>query len=398
MRSSTIASTIRSMHATETSPERLIPVFDVRVTREDLDAVAETLRSGWLTMGPRTQEFEGAFSQALGARHGVAVANCTAALHLAYLAVGIGPGDEVIVPSCTMVATAAAVLYTGATPVFADIIGLHEPLIDPAHVEALISERTKAVVAMHFGGYAAAVDQLEQLCRRRSVTLLEDAAHSPLASLAGRSLGTWGLAGAFSFFSNKVLSAGEGGMLVTDDDEIAAFARSRRSHAMTTGSWDRHCNGPSHYDVPALGFNYRIDEPRAALLLSRLRRLQDEVARRREITRRYRRLLSQLPGLIVPFTEASVESSSCYVMPVMVEDPDRQAELRLALREVHGIQTSIFYPAIHEFTAYRSRFPGVSLPQTERAARSEITLPLYPHLTEAEQDRVVDALRIELTA
>jgi dTDP-4-amino-4,6-dideoxygalactose transaminase len=386
------------MHATGTSPDQLIPVFDVRVTREDLDAVAETLRSGWLTMGPRTQQFEGAFAEMIGARHGVALANCTAALHLAYLAAGIGPGDEVIVPSCTMVATAAAVLYAGAKPVFADIVGIHEPLIDAEHVEALITERTKAVVAMHFGGYAAAVDRLERLCRERHLTLLEDAAHSPLASLAGRSLGTWGLAGAFSFFSNKVLCAGEGGMLVTDDDEVAAFARSRRSHAMTTGSWDRHQNGPSHYDVPALGYNYRIDEPRAALLMSRMRRLHADVARRRAITQRYRRLLSELPGLIVPFTDASVETSSCYVMPVMVEDPSRQGQLRLTLREIHGVQTSIFYPAIHEFTAYRTRFPGVWLPHTELAARSEITLPLFPHLTEAQQDRVVDALKIELSA
>jgi dTDP-4-amino-4,6-dideoxygalactose transaminase len=187
-------------------------------------------------------------------------------------------------------------------------------------------------------------------------------------------------------------------MLVTDDDEVAAFARSRRSHAMTTGSWDRHQNGPSHYDVPALGYNYRIDEPRAALLMSRMRRLHADVARRRAITQRYRRLLSELPGLIVPFTDASVETSSCYVMPVMVEDPSRQGQLRLTLREIHGVQTSIFYPAIHEFTAYRTRFPGVWLPHTELAARSEITLPLFPHLTEAQQDRVVDALKIELSA
>jgi dTDP-4-amino-4,6-dideoxygalactose transaminase len=386
------------MGVTGTSPDQLIPVFDVRVTREDLDAVAATLRSGWLTMGPRTRDFEIAFAQAIGARHGVAVSSCTAALHLAYLAAGIGPGDEVIVPSCTMVATAAAVLYAGGTPVFADIVGVHEPLVDPGHVEALITDRTRAVVAMHFGGYAAAADRLAALCRERDLVLIEDAAHSPLATLGGRSLGTWGLAGAFSFFSNKVLCAGEGGLLATDDDEVAAFARSRRSHAMTTGSWDRHNNGPSHYDVPALGFNYRTDEPHAALLLSRLRRLPEEIDRRRKITRRYRRLLGEIPGLIVPFSDESVETSSCYVMPVMVCDPARQGPLRMALREVHGVQTSIFYPAIHEFTAYRSRFPGVSLPHTELAARCEITLPLFPHLTDAQQDRVVEALRAELTS
>jgi dTDP-4-amino-4,6-dideoxygalactose transaminase len=396
MRWSAVGLETRSMGATETSPERLIPVFDLEVTREDLDAVADTLRSGWLTMGPRTLEFEAEFARSLGVRHAVAVSSCTAALHLAYLAAGIGPGDEVIVPSYTMAATAAAVLYAGGTPVFADIVSLQEPVIDLCHVEALITPRTRAVVAMHFGGYASAVDELADLCAQRGLALIEDAAHSPMATLGGRSLGTFGLAGAFSFFSNKVLAAGEGGLLATDDDEVAAFARSRRSHAMTRGSWDRHQGGPEDYDVPALGFNYRIDEPRAALLLSRLKRLDDDVARRRQLTRRYRRQLSELPGLIIPFGDDAIATSSCYVMPVMLEDCTRQGELRLALREEHRVQTSLFYPAVHEFTAYRARFPGVSLPKTEVAARSEVTLPLYSHMTAVEQDRVVAALAEEL--
>ena len=226
-------------------------------------------------MGPRTQEFERRFAEAIGAQHAVAVSSCTSALHLAYLAAGIGPGDEVIVPSCTMVATAAAVLYTGATPVFADIVSVAEPLIDPDHVEALITPRTKAVVAMHYGGYAAAVDRLAEICERHGIQLIEDAAHSPLATLNGRALGTYGVSGAFSFFSNKVLAVGEGGLLATDDDDVAAFARTRRGHAMTSVTWDRHQGRGDHYDVTDLGFNYRIDEPRAALLLSRLSRLDE---------------------------------------------------------------------------------------------------------------------------
>ncbi|HEV3390727.1 MAG TPA: DegT/DnrJ/EryC1/StrS aminotransferase family protein [Solirubrobacteraceae bacterium] len=384
------------MGAIETSPERFIPVFDLEVTREDLDAVAETLRSGWLTMGPRTIAFETEFARSLDCSYAVAVSSCTAALHLAYLAAGVGPGDEVIVPSYTMAATAAAALYAGATPVFADIVGVDQPVIDVAHVEALIGPRTRAVVAMHFGGYAAAVDELADLCAARGISLLEDAAHSPMATLGGRHLGTFGLAGAFSFFSNKVLAAGEGGLLATDDARVAAFARSRRSHAMTRGSWDRHEGASEDYDVPGLGFNYRIDEPRAALLLSRLRRLENDVARRRVLTSRYRRLLQDIPGLIVPFTDEMVATSSCYVMPVMLAEPSRQSALRIALREQHQIQTSLFYPAVHEFTAYRARYPGVSLPKTELAARSEVTLPLYSHMTEDDQDRVVAALAEEL--
>jgi dTDP-4-amino-4,6-dideoxygalactose transaminase len=226
--------------------------------------------------------------------------------------------------------------------------------------------------------------------------MIEDAAHSPLATVGGKKLGTWGLAGAFSFFSNKVLAVGEGGLLATDDDDVAAFARSRRCHAMTTVTWDRHQGHHKQYDVPGLGFNYRIDEPRAALLISRLARLEEDVARRRELTKRDRRLLTGASGISLPFSDDSVDRSSCYIMPVMVERPELQGPLRVALREAHGIQTSLFYPAIHEFSAYRERFPGLALPKTELAARSQITLPLYPHLTEEQQDRVVDALAAEL--
>lgn len=374
----------------------MIPLFDVRLTREDLDAVADTLRSGWLTTGPRTQAFEEAFATAIGVRHAVAVSSCTAALHLAYLAAGIGPGDEVIVPSFTMVATAAAVLHAGGKPVFADIVGTHEPLIDPKHVEALLSSRTKAVVGVHFGGYGAAVDQLAELCAERGMALIEDSAHAPMATRGGRNLGTWGLASAFSFFSNKVLSVGEGGLLATDDEDVAAFARSRRCHAMTAVTWDRHQGGAEHYDVSGLGFNYRIDEPRAALLLSRLRRLNNEIELRRQLTHRYRRMLAEVPGLTVPFDDPEVATSSCYVMAVMLDDPERRGPLRIALREHHGVQTSVFYPAVHEFTAYRARFPGVSLPNTELAARCEVTLPLFPHMTASQQDRVVEGLAAEL--
>jgi dTDP-4-amino-4,6-dideoxygalactose transaminase len=384
------------MGVTETSPE-LIPVFDVRMAPEDLDAVAETLRSGWLTMGPRTLEFEQAFAEKIGSPYAIAVSSCTAALHLSYLAAGIGPGDEVIMPSCTMVATAAAVLYAGATPVFADIVGLEEPLIDPTHVRELITPNTKAVVPMHFGGYPAAVEELASLCADRGLVMIEDAAHSPLAYASGRALGTWGLAGAFSFFSNKVLSVGEGGLVATADEEVAAFVRSRRGHAMTTVTWDRHQGRHQHYDVPALGFNYRIDEPRSALLLSRLARLEQEIERRLELTRRYRELLAEVPGVIVPFSDYAPATSSCYIMSIVVPGEGVRDQLRIALRERHGVQTSVFYPAVHEFTAYRERFPGISLPLTERFARTQVTLPLFTHMTSEQQDRVVAALAEELS-
>jgi dTDP-4-amino-4,6-dideoxygalactose transaminase len=376
--------------ATETFPE--IPLFDLRLEPEDFEAVAEALRGGWLTMGPRTAEFETAFAEQLGSRHAVAVSSCTAALHLAYLGAGVGPGDEVIVPSMTFVATAAAVVYCGATPVFADILGPHDLSIDPADVEARISERTKAVAVVHFAGYPAPVEELSALCDRHGLALIEDSAHAPSASRAGKKLGTFGLAGAFSFFSNKILSIGEGGLLATDNDEVADQARLLRSHAMTSGTWDRHRRRSDTYDVVGLGFNYRIDEPRAALLLSRLSRMEADIDRRRELVRRYRRRLSSIGGISVPYRDEDVADSSCYVMPIMVVDPDRQDVLRDFLREERGIQTSLFYPPAHRFTAYRERWGEISLPRTEDAADREITIPLYPHLSDDELDHVVTAI------
>lgn len=370
-----------------------IPLFDVRLSDAEIAAVEETLRSGWLTMGPATESFEKAFAEHLGARHAIAVSSCTAALHLAYLAAGIGPGDEVIVPSITFVATANAVRYCGATPVLADIVGQHDLGIDAEHIESLITPRTKAVAVVHYGGYAADVARIAALCERRGLALIEDAAHSPSANptAGGPKLGTWGAAGAFSFFSNKVLGCGEGGLVSTDDDELAQLVRSRRSHAMTSGTWDRHRGHSTTYDVVGLGYNYRLDELHAALLHARLPGLEDDIAARRRIVRRYRELLGGMAGITLPYRDEDVDHSSCYVMPVMLDDPALRDPLRDLLRE-QGVQTSVLYPAIHEFSAYRDEQQR-PLPRSELAARTQITLPLYPHLSEFDQERVVASFR-----
>jgi dTDP-4-amino-4,6-dideoxygalactose transaminase len=272
------------------------------------------------------------------------------------------------------------------------VLGAHDPSLDPADVEARITPRTRAVAVVHFAGYAAPAAQLRALCERHGIALIEDAAHAPAATLDGRALGTFGLAGCFSLFSNKVLSVGEGGVVLTDDDTVAERIRSLRSHAMTTGTVERHAGRALSYDVTDVGFNYRLDEPRAALALARMQRLDEEIAQRRDRTRRYRRLLDGVEGLSVPFDAARVETSSCYVMAVMVDDPDRRDAVCHGLRERHGIQTSILYPPIHLFTAYRERYGDLSLPRTEDAAAREISIPLYAHLTDAQQDRVVSAL------
>lgn len=250
--------------------ETRIPLFDIRIEQQDAEAVAEVLRSGWLSMGPRTEAFEREFAEHLGVEHVLALSSGTAALHLACIAAGVGKGDEVIVPSQTFVATVSAVLYTGATPVFADVVGPRDLNIDSDAVEAAITERTKAIIPVHYAGYPVAIERLAELCEARGLALIEDAAHAPSATVGDRKLGSFGLAGCFSFFSNKVLCCGEGGALSTDSAEVAERVRLLRSQGMTATTMDRHLGRAMEYDVAEAGFNYRIDDPRAALLSSRL--------------------------------------------------------------------------------------------------------------------------------
>ena len=358
----------------------MIPLFDLRLEPEDIAAVEAVYASGRLEMGERVEAFERAFADQLGAKHGIAVSSCTAALHLAYLAAGVGPGDEVIVPTMTFAATANAALYCGATPVFADVVSERDFGVDPDGVEALITERTKAVCAVHYAGYPADLPALRELCDRRGLALIEDAAHAPSAELDGRKLGTWGLAGCFSFFSNKILSVGEGGLVATDDDEVAAFCRAMRSHGLGADG-----------DVVRPGFNYRMDDAHGALLGSRLARMEADIARRRELSLQYRALLSGVAGVSAPYEDDEVALSSCYVMPLVLDDPEKQGPLRAQLRE-NGVQTSLLYPCVHEFTAFRERYGEISLPRAERIARTQVTVPLFPHMTEEQLGTVVKAL------
>jgi dTDP-4-amino-4,6-dideoxygalactose transaminase len=348
-------------------------------------------------MGPRTAEFEAAFAEHLGAKHVLAVSSCTAALHLACIAAGVGPGDEVIVPSMTFVATANAVRYCGARPVFADLISARDFGLDPDHVESLIGERTKAVIPVHYAGYAVEIELLEEICARRGVALIEDAAHSPDAvSRDGRMLGTIGVSGCFSFFPNKVLAVGEGGALATDSDEVADLVRRLRSQGMTATTLDRHLGHAMDYDVAELGFNYRFDDIRAALVMPRLRRLHGEIERRRQLVHRYRELLADVDGIDLPYKHHEVDRSSCYLMGVQVDPAIRHA-FRTRLMDEHGIQTTV-YPAVHLLGSYMRTYGELSLPNTEQVASTLCSIPLFPHLTDAQQGAVVEAVAESVAA
>ena len=330
--------------------ELRIPLSDLDYGVEEEQAVLDVLRRRWLTMGAVTQEFEKEFAGFSGAKHAFAVCNGTDALHLAALALGIGPGDEVIVPALTFVATANAVLYTGAEVRFADVSGVEDLNISPEEIEKQVTGRTKAIFLVHYGGYPCRMPEILEIARRRGLAVVEDAAHAPGASLDGRTLGTWGDIGCFSFFSNKNLATGEGGMLVTNRDDLAEKVRKLRSHGMTTLTWDRHRGHAYTYDVVALGHNYRIDEIHSALGLVQLHKLVANNSRRQAITKLYRQGFdgSGFFGVKLPFLN-SPEGSSCHIFPILLpSDADRQVfmdEMR-----ARGVQTSIHYPPIHLFS------------------------------------------------
>ncbi len=359
-----------------------VPLFDLAYDEAEERAVLDVLRSRWISMGPRTRELEERFAAMLGTRHAVAVSSGTAALHLAVLALGIGPGDEVIVPSLTFVATVNCVRYVGARPVFADVCGPHDLSIDPYDVESVVTPHTRAIICMHYGGFACDMDALTATTERHGIRLIEDAAHAPASSHAGRPLGSIGDVGCFSFYANKNVSCGEGGLLATDDDDVAERCRLLRSHGMTTLSYDRARGHALSYDVLGTGFNYRLDDLRAALALAQLDKLEADVAARRALRQAYLEQLSEIDDIWIPYAE-SAHPSSEYVFPVVLRSggSGRRADVRRRMA-ADGVQTSVHYPAAHRFTALEAF--ARPLPRTEFATDHEITLPMHASLgTEA---------------
>jgi dTDP-4-amino-4,6-dideoxygalactose transaminase len=361
-----------------------VPLADVVVTDDDIAAVVATYRSGWLSMGQRTADFEAAFSEYVGTRHAIAVSSGTAALHLMCLAAGLAPGDEVLVPSLTFVATVNAVRYVGATPVFVDIAGPLEPWMCAERCEQLLTPRTRAILHVDYGGHAGELTRLVDLAARHGLELLQDAAHAVGTRVAGCHAGSLGLASAFSFFSNKNLAIGEGGMVVTDNDAFAERVRLLRSHGMTTLTWDRHRGHASGYDVVALGFNYRIDEPRAALGRVRLQRVDEENARRAALDGRYREALAGVVPCALP--AAPGVSSAHHLFTIVLPDHVNRHLFRARLVE-DGVQTSVHYPAVHRFSVHAHGAPD--LPLTDRYAERTVTLPMFAHMSHAQQDAVI---------
>ena len=386
-----LRTTPRSVAAPREEPAWSVPLSDVLVDDEIEDAVVQTLRSGWWSSGPRVAELEHEFARFSGARHALAVANGTAALHLALLASGCGAGDEVLVPSLNFVAAANTIVHTGATPVFCDIRGEDDLNVSPEDLEAAITPRTRAVVVMHYGGHPCRMDAILELAAQHELAVIEDAAHAPGALWREQMCGTIGDVGCFSFFSNKNLPIGEGGMVVTDDDALAQRARLLRSHGMTTLTWDRHRGHASTYEVVMPGFNYRLDELRATIALVQLGRLERQNAERARIVDLYRAALDGTNGLSMPFASRTDVRPAHHLAVLLLPEGCERARFRASLVE-RGIQTSVHYPPIHRFRAHRTFATRRLLPRTEAVAERLVTLPLFPHMSNDQVWAVTDAV------
>ena len=364
---------------------RNINLFELGFTHEERDAVLEVLEDGWITQGPRVSAFEQLFESEFNAS-AVAVGSCTAALHLAHLIGGATSNKEVIVPSLTFAATPNSVIYTGANVVFADIKSPDDWTIDPADIENKVSEKTCCVTPMHYAGFPADMDNIAAICKRHDLFLVEDACHALGSFLGPQRLGTIGDIGCFSFYGNKIMTTGEGGMMVIKNPAHATVAKSLRSHGMTNVAWDR-IKGAMSYDVARLGFNYRLDDIRAAIGIVQFGRLQKFIQRRSEIVSLYKKRLKSIDEVSIPF-EGMKQNQSNYIFPILLKFGDRETFRENLLKS--GIQTSIHYLPCHTFAFYKRH--AVALPVTDYVARKCLSLPLFPSMTDDDVNYICEKI------
>lgn len=374
-----------------TTDKRAIPVARPFIGREEEDAVLAVLRSGWLSQGKRVEEFERRFAEYVGANHAVALSSCTTALHLGMIAAGVGPGDEVLCPSLSFIATANCIRYVGATPVFVDVDRKTYNL-DPDRIEAAITPRTKAILVVHQIGMPAALDEIAEIAKRRNLILLEDAACAIGSEYQGRLVaGQHSFLACFSFHPRKILTTGEGGMITTADEQIAARLKRLRQHAMSVSDLARHSSSKivtEAYDE--VGFNFRMTDMQAALGLVQLQKLPGFLQRRRARAAKYSQALSRMPFFVPPQQPAGCESNfQSYMVRMREEAPLGRDELMQAMLD-RGISTRRGVMPIHRERPYADA--KWKLPESERAADQCIILPLYDQMTDDDQDYVIEAI------
>lgn len=359
----------------------MIPMAQPLIGDAEIEAVIAVLRSGQLVQGKVVEEFERSFADICGVRHAIATTSGTTALHVALLAHGIGPGDEVITTSFSFVASANAALYVGATPVFADI----DPdtfNIDVNDIERRITPRTRAIIPVHLYGSPADLTRLVEICERHALVLIEDACQAHSATWEGKPVGSFGT-GCFSFYPTKNVMSGEGGMITTNDDGVAERARLLRAHGM-----------PQRYVHESLGYNFRLSNIHAAIGLAQLDHLEEWTARRVENARTLKALLADAP---IAFQQTLPGAKHVYHQFTIRVGPERDA-VAAYMRE-HGVATEIYYPIpIHQQKLYQDRGYTDSLPVTEQAAREVLSLPVHPSLTQADLETVASTLIDALAA
>jgi perosamine synthetase len=373
--------------------DRFIPYGRQTVDEDDVAAVVEVLRSDWLTTGPAVPRFEEVFSAFVGAEYGVAVANGTAALHLAMLAAGVGPGDEVIVASLTFVASANAARYVGAEVVFADV--REDTLtIDVDHVRALVTDRTRAVVAVDYAGVPCDLDELLEVAEANDLIVIEDACHAPGAIYRGRKVGSIAHLSTFSFHPVKSLTTGEGGMVVTNDAGLAARVRQLRNHGIDSDFRQREARGTWAYDMVELGFNYRLSDINCALGASQVAKLPGWVRRRQELAARYDQLFASVEVVRTPVVPVD-RTSGWHLYPVRLQTDDPATSRHQAFDHLraNGIGVNVHYLPVYLHSSYRDAGYEAGLcPVAEHAYDGLLSLPMWPGLAHAEQDRVAAVL------
>lgn len=367
-----------------------IPLFNLNFDGKEAQAAYDTIQSGWISTGPKCEELEKMFVDMFHVNYAVSTSNCTDALHLCCLVSGVKPGDEVICPSLTFAASANCIRYAGATPVFCDIVGPEHINIDPKEIEKKITDKTKAILVVHMAGFPCKMDEIMTIAKKHNLKVIEDACHGPLSEYKGKKLGTIGDCAAFSFFSNKNISTGEGGMFISNNKEMADKARLLRSHGMTTMSYQRAGGHATAYDIVELGYNFRLDDIHAAIAIEQLKKLPADLEQRISVRKRYIELLSKVENVVVPFAD-NTEFTSNYIMPIVITKgtvEDRDA-IRNKIHEA-GVQTSVHYPAIHRFSIYKDY--GAVLPQTEYVTDHEITLPMYAALSMEDVEYICETV------
>jgi dTDP-4-amino-4,6-dideoxygalactose transaminase len=372
-----------------------LPFHVPLIEPEDIRAVSEVLRSGWITTGPKVREFQEAFAGYLGASHAVAVNSGTSALHLALKAAGVGPGDEVVLPAMTFAATAEVVIYAGAEPVLVDSLPGAMNL-DVNQVERAITPRTKAIIPVHFGGHPCDMDRLLAIARNRRIAVIEDAAHALPARYRGRAVGTLGEITCFSFYATKSITTGEGGMVTTENESYAERMRMLSLHGMSKDAWNRYdARGSWRYDILEAGYKYNLTDLQAALGLSQLRKCDAMWRRRAEIAAKYSRALASLDAFQAPCASPHVQHA-WHLYVILVDD----AVLRIGRDQVieelrqRGIGTSVHFIPLHLHSYYQKEwgYQRGDFPVAERYFERCISLPIYPRMKDEDVDRVVECL------